>query len=39
LSDKAIDSTIGNEKIGVAECDEVFDFSLIKQNRRTMIRH
>jgi hypothetical protein len=26
LSDKAIDSTIGNEKIGVAECDEVFNF-------------
>ena len=26
LSDKAIDSTIGEEKIGIPECDEVFDF-------------
>ena len=26
LSDKAIDSTVGGEKIGVPECDEVFDF-------------
>lgn len=26
LSDKAIDSTIGNEKIGVPECDEIFNF-------------
>jgi len=26
LSDKAIDSTVGGEKIGVPECDAVFDF-------------
>ena len=26
LSDKAIDSTIGEEKIGVPECDEIVDF-------------
>ena len=26
LSDKAIDSTIGKEKIGVPECDEIVDF-------------
>lgn len=26
LSDKAIDSTIGEGKIGVAECDELMDF-------------
>ncbi len=26
LSDKAIDSTVGEEKIGVPECDEIIDF-------------
>lgn len=26
LSDKAIDSTVGESKIGVPECDEVFNF-------------
>lgn len=26
LSDKTIDSTIGKEKIGVPECDEIVDF-------------
>lgn len=26
LSDKAIDSTVGGEKIGIPECDEVIDF-------------
>ena len=26
LSDKAIDSTVGGEKIGVPECDEIVDF-------------
>jgi len=26
LSDKAIDSTIGEEKLGIPECDEIFDF-------------
>lgn len=26
LSDKAIDSTLGEEKIGVPECDEIVDF-------------
>jgi hypothetical protein len=26
LSERAIDSTIGEEKIGVAECDEIIDF-------------
>lgn len=26
LSDKAIDSTVGEEKIGVPECDEIVDF-------------
>jgi hypothetical protein len=26
LSDKAIDSTVGGEKIGIPECDEVVDF-------------
>ncbi len=26
LSDKAIDSAIGEEKIGVPECDEIIDF-------------
>ncbi len=26
LSDKAIDSTIGESKIGVPECDEILDF-------------
>lgn len=26
LSDKAIDSTVGESKIGVPECDEIFDF-------------
>jgi len=26
LSDKAIDSTVGEEKIGIPECDEVVDF-------------
>lgn len=26
LSDKAIDSTVGKEKIGIPECDEVVDF-------------
>lgn len=26
LSEKTIDSTVGNEKIGVPECDEVVDF-------------
>ena len=26
LSDKAIDSTVGGEKIGVPECDEIIDF-------------
>jgi hypothetical protein len=26
LSDRAIDSTVGNEKIGIPECDEILDF-------------
>ena len=26
MSDKAIDSTVGGEKIGVPECDEIVDF-------------
>ncbi len=26
LTDKAIESTVGGEKIGVAECDEIIDF-------------
>ena len=26
LSNKAIDSTVGNEKIGIPECDEIIDF-------------
>lgn len=26
FSDQAIDSTVGEEKIGVAECDEIVDF-------------
>ena len=26
LSDKAIDSTVGGEKIGIPECDEIIDF-------------
>ncbi len=26
LSDKAINSTVGEEKIGVPECDEIIDF-------------
>jgi hypothetical protein len=26
ISDKAIDSTIGEQKIGVPECDEIIDF-------------
>jgi len=26
LSDKAIDSSVGENKIGVPECDEIFDF-------------
>lgn len=26
LSDKAIDSTVGEERIGIPECDEVVDF-------------
>jgi hypothetical protein len=26
LSDKATDSTIGEQKLGIPECDEIFDF-------------
>lgn len=26
LSERAIDSTVGDEKIGVSECDEIIDF-------------
>jgi len=26
LTDKAIDSTVGGEKIGIPECDEIIDF-------------